>query len=95
MAEAAGLVLGVIGVAASFKACIELFDFIVSVKESNEEYEQLSALVSGILCYFNYLLTNPFCSWDFNACDSKFGESQSGSHLADSTMNQLSLIIRS
>jgi len=45
MAEAAGLVLGVIGVAASFKACIELFDFIVQVKESNEEYEQLSALL--------------------------------------------------
>jgi hypothetical protein len=45
MAEAAGLVLGVLGVAGLFSTCIECFDIVVAGKNFSEDYEQLCALV--------------------------------------------------
>jgi hypothetical protein len=44
MAEAVGLTLGVLGVAALFSTCVEAFDVVVSAKECSKEYEELSAL---------------------------------------------------
>lgn len=46
MAEAAGLVLGVVGVSSLFSACIGAFDVVVAGKNFSENYEQLCALVS-------------------------------------------------
>lgn len=47
MAEAAGLVLGILGVAGLFSTCIECFDIVVAGKNFSEDYEQLFALVSS------------------------------------------------
>jgi hypothetical protein len=52
MAEAAGLALGVLGVAALFSTCIEAFDIVVSAKECSKEYEELSSLVTLPHCDF-------------------------------------------
>jgi hypothetical protein len=54
MAEAAGLALGVLGVAALFLTCIEAFDIVLSAKECSEEYKQLSALV--ILSHYTSMI---------------------------------------
>lgn len=41
MAEAAGLALGVLGVAGLFKSCIENFDIVVSAQNFSEEFDLL------------------------------------------------------
>jgi len=45
MAEAAGLVLGAVGVVGLFTTCIECFDIVIKGKNFSEEFEQMCALV--------------------------------------------------
>jgi hypothetical protein len=47
----AGLALSAISVAALFTTCIECFDIVVAGKNFSEDYEQLCALVSGLLSF--------------------------------------------
>ena len=47
--EAAGLALGVVGVAASFTTCIQLLDAVIAGRNFSEDYEQLFTLVSHYL----------------------------------------------
>jgi len=46
MAEAAGLVFGVLGVSGLFTACIENFDIVVKARAFGEEFDLLCTLVS-------------------------------------------------
>ena len=46
MAEIAGLVLGSLGIAGLFKACVENFDIIIRARECSEELELLCTVVS-------------------------------------------------
>jgi hypothetical protein len=43
--EAAGLVLGVLGVAGLFSACIDNFDIVVRAKDFSEDFDILCTLV--------------------------------------------------
>jgi hypothetical protein len=43
--EAAGLLLGVLGVAGLFSACIDNFDLVVRAKDFSEDFDTLCTLV--------------------------------------------------
>ena len=46
MAEAAGLVLGALGIAGLFKSCVENFDIVVRARECSEKFESLCTILS-------------------------------------------------
>lgn len=47
MAEAAGLVLGALGIAGLFKSCVDNFDIVVRARDFSEEFDLLCTQVAS------------------------------------------------